>query len=60
MKQIIEYIKQAIAELKKVSWPEREEVKTSTSIVLVTVLIIELFLGVVDKIISEVIKMVIR
>ncbi len=60
MKKLIEFIKLSIAELKKVSWPDREEVKSSTYVVLVTVFIISLFLGLVDKGISEIIKMVIK
>ncbi|MBU1076165.1 MAG: preprotein translocase subunit SecE [Spirochaetes bacterium] len=60
MKKLLEFIKLSIAELKKVSWPDKEEVKSSTYVVLVTVIIISVFLGLVDKGISEIIKMVLK
>jgi len=60
MKRLVEFIKQSISELKKVSWPTKEELKTSTYIVLITLVFISLFLGVVDKIISEIIRMVLK
>ncbi|MDD5066030.1 MAG: preprotein translocase subunit SecE [bacterium] len=60
MNKIIEFFKQSVTELKKVSWPEKDEVKDSTYIVLLTVLALALFLGFVDKVISFVIEKVIK
>lgn len=60
MNKIKEFFKQSFAELKKVSWPDPEEVKDSTAIVLAAIVVVALFLGVVDKLISEVIRMVIK
>jgi len=60
MKKLVEYIKQSISELKKVSWPSKEEVQSSTYVVIATIIFIALFLGLVDKIISEIVKMVIK
>ena len=60
MNKIIDYIKQSVAELKKVSWPTRADVKSSTYIVLATTIIISLFLGFVDKIISAIIETVLK
>ena len=60
MKKFVEYIKQSVSELKKVSWPSKEEVKSSTLIVIGTIIFVSLFLGLVDKVISKVIQMVIK
>jgi len=48
MKKIIRFFKESFAELKKVTWPSREEVASSTKVVLVSVLFIALILGLVD------------
>jgi preprotein translocase subunit SecE len=51
MKKIIRFFKESFAELKKVTWPSREEVASSTKIVLVSVILIALTLGLVDLLI---------
>jgi len=48
MKKIIRFFKESFAELKKVTWPSREEVATSTKVVIVSTLIFAIVLGVVD------------
>ena len=48
MKKIIQFFKESYAELKKVTWPGREEVASSTKVVLVSVVLIALALGIVD------------
>ena len=48
MKKLIRFFKESFAELKKVTWPSREEVASSTKVVLVSVVLIALALGVVD------------
>ena len=60
MKKLVGYIKQSISELKKVSWPSKDEVQSSTYVVIAAILFISLFLGLIDKIISEIIRMVIK
>jgi preprotein translocase subunit SecE len=46
------FITDVIAEMKKVSWPTRNELRGSTLVVIVTVIIIAIFIGVVDRILS--------
>ena len=48
MKKIIRFFKESFAELKKVTWPSREEVASSTKVVLVSVILIAAVLGVLD------------
>jgi preprotein translocase subunit SecE len=53
MKRIIQFFKDSFAELKKVTWPSREEVMSSTKVVIITILLIALVLGVFDVILYQ-------
>ncbi|HEY8344239.1 MAG TPA: preprotein translocase subunit SecE [Bacillota bacterium] len=46
------YFRSVIAELKKVSWPNRRETTTYTIVVIVTVLVLGLLIGIFDFILS--------
>lgn len=48
MKRIIAFFQDSYAELKKVTWPSREEVGASTRVVLVSIVIFAVVLGVLD------------
>ncbi len=48
MKKIILFFQESFAELRKVTWPSRDEAIASTKVVLVSSIIIALFLGLVD------------
>ena len=48
MKKIIRYFQESYSELKKVTWPSKEEVNSSTKVVLVSVFLIAVALGFVD------------
>ncbi len=48
IKKVMQFVKEAKAELKKVSWPSRRELIESTMVVIVTVLAIAIFVGVID------------
>lgn len=48
MKKLIKYFKESHQELKKVVWPSREAVISSTKVVLVSTVIVAIFLGLVD------------
>ncbi len=48
MKKLIQFLKEARVELKKVSWPTRKEVIASTTLVIVVSVLAGLFLGALD------------
>jgi len=52
------FLREARAELKKVTWPSRKQTIGSTVVVIVIVAIISVFLGVVDAALSGVIRFV--
>ncbi|MBI1799021.1 MAG: preprotein translocase subunit SecE [Candidatus Eisenbacteria bacterium] len=47
--QLREFVKDVRVESTKISWPTRSELRESTSVVIVTVLLVTLFVGVVDQ-----------
>jgi preprotein translocase subunit SecE len=48
MKKILQFIRESVAELKKVIWPSREDVISSVKVVLVSTVLIAAVLGLVD------------
>jgi preprotein translocase subunit SecE len=56
--KIIQFFHEVKAELKKVSWPTRKETIASTSVVLVIVFIIAVFLFIVDQGLSFLIRII--
>ena len=48
MKKLLKYFKESHQELKKVVWPSREAVISSTKVVLVSTVLVAIFLGLVD------------
>jgi preprotein translocase subunit SecE len=54
--KVIQFFREVKTELKKVTWPPRKETIASTSVVLVIVFIIALFLFFVDQGLSFIIK----
>ncbi|NLN38456.1 MAG: preprotein translocase subunit SecE [Smithella sp.] len=52
----LQFLTQARAELKKVTWPTRKQTLASTAVVMVVVAIIAIYLGVVDFILAKVVK----
>ncbi|MFQ3546914.1 MAG: preprotein translocase subunit SecE [Termitinemataceae bacterium] len=48
MKKLTAFVKESVAELKKVVWPSREDVIASVKVVLISTLVFALILGLVD------------
>jgi preprotein translocase subunit SecE len=58
MKKIIQFFRDSYAELRKVVWPSRQEVASSTKVVLVSVAIFAAVLGVVDYILLALVDVI--
>jgi preprotein translocase subunit SecE len=56
--KIINFFGDIVKEMKKVTWPKREELKDSTLVVLVTSIIFAVFVYIVDKLLSEGLKII--
>jgi len=48
MNKIVQFIKESYAELRKVIWPNREDVISSVKVVIISTIIIASVLGLVD------------
>lgn len=59
MKALQNYFKDVIQEMKKVSWPNRDELKDSTVVVIFFSLIMAVFTGGVDYILTFIVNQVI-
>jgi preprotein translocase subunit SecE len=58
IEKIIQFFREVRIEIKKISWPQRNETIASTSIVIIIVLVIGLFLGIVDVGLARIIKII--
>ena len=49
---IADYIRDVRVEMSKVSWPSRRELRDSTLVVIVMVVIVAIFIGIVDRLLT--------
>ncbi len=54
MRKIIAFFQESYAELRKVTWPSREETVASTKVVIISTLIIAFMLGLVDLVLFQI------
>jgi preprotein translocase subunit SecE len=56
--KIIRFLKEAKTELKKVTWPTPRQTLASTSVVIIVVIIVSIYLGIVDFAVAKAIRLV--
>jgi preprotein translocase subunit SecE len=56
--KIARFLKEANIELKKVTWPTPRQTLASTSVVIIVVIIVSIFLGIVDFGLAKAIRLV--
>ncbi len=56
--RVKQFLNEAKAELKKVTWPSRKQAFASTAVVIVVVVIISVFLSLVDLGLTKIIKLI--
>jgi len=54
-----QFLREVKAELKKIAWPSRKETSASTVVVIVIVLVVCVYLGIVDMILSRLIRFIV-
>ncbi len=57
-KRLVKFVKEVRSELKRVSWPSRGEIRGSTTVVIIIVLILAVFIGLVDRALSYLVSFV--
>jgi len=54
--KIGKFFSEIVAELKKVTWPTREELKESTKLVIIATFVVTVFVGLVDQVLTLIIR----
>ena len=57
MQRVINFLKEARAELVKVTWPTRKELMESTVLVIVSVIAVSIFIGSVDFVFNKLLQL---
>ncbi len=55
-KKIVDFFTDIVKEMKKVTWPKKEELRESTIIVIVSCLVFSVFIYFIDQIIGQIVK----
>jgi preprotein translocase subunit SecE len=58
--QAREFVKDVQIEFSKISWPSRNELRDSTVVVILTVMIVSAFIGVVDQLLNMLVHLLFR
>ena len=56
IEKIGNFFREVKVEMQKVTWPSRDELKESTKLVIIATFVVTLFIGVVDNILSLIIR----
>ncbi len=59
VQKIIQFLSEAKGELKKVTWPSPKQTIASTSVVIIIVFIIAVYLGIIDYGLAKLVKFII-
>ena len=60
MDKVLDYIRESKAELKKVTWPTKQQLWYSTIVVIVVTFIVSAYLGLVDVLLTGVFSKIVR
>ena len=55
--KVNDFIKEAMAELRKVIWPTKKDLKNSTIVVISTIIIASIFIGLIDIFFTKVLTL---
>jgi len=55
-----EFVREVMAEFRKVTWPSRQELINSTVVVIAVTVVVALFLGSVDIVLAKIVEAILR
>jgi len=58
LQKVIRFLSEAKMELKRVTWPTPKQTMASTTVVIVIVFIIAIYLGIIDYILARLVKLI--
>jgi preprotein translocase subunit SecE len=56
IEKIKRFFSETRVEMRKVTWPTRDELKESTKIVIVATFVVTIFIGIIDQVLSLLVK----
>lgn len=59
-RKFIAFYREVVLEMHKVTWPSRDELKTSTIVVLLVTVIFAVFIGAFDWVLSQIVQWFLR
>ena len=60
LRRVQEFVREVLAEFRKVTWPSRQEIINSTVVVIVVTVVLAFFLGGVDIVLARVVERILR
>ena len=60
LKRAQEFVREVVAEFRKVAWPSRQELINSTVVVITVTVVVSLFLGAVDVGLTRIVERILR
>ena len=60
MEKVLDYIRESRAELKKVTWPTKQQMWYSTLVVIVVTFMVSAYLGLVDLLLTGIFSKIVR
>jgi preprotein translocase subunit SecE len=54
--KVIKFLSETRAELRKVTWPTRDELIESTKIVIIATVVVTIFIGIIDQILTLIVR----
>lgn len=56
--KLVRFLREVRNELNRVSWPSKDDIRGSTTVVIIVVLILGVFIGLVDQALSRLLQLV--
>jgi preprotein translocase subunit SecE len=60
LRRVQEFVREVLAEFRKVTWPSRQELINSTVVVIAVTVVVSLFLGAVDVALARIVERILR
>jgi len=60
LRRVQEFVREVVAEFRKVTWPSRQELINSTVVVITVTVVVALFLGGVDIVLARIVERILR
>jgi preprotein translocase subunit SecE len=58
--RVKEFVREVLAEFRKVTWPSRQQLVNSTAVVIVVTVVLAFFLGGVDIVLARIVEGILR